>query len=622
MCPKGEKNPTSTLSVTTAAIVILLSGLAGAAGQPSGAIGEPQDPDQARPGLNESPLGPEGPSEPGLTGLRAMDAGLEDRRELWREVLDPSSGPLSDRQDRNLALAEEMVATSGTDGSRSLEQIVALAQRATRDHAATLAPDWAASETSRHGSPSEAIHALLDRHGHTPDASQARAIAGYDDVRAPLRAAVTDVVDAFIALETATETMDAELGQIGGFDQRPGQRVGTAASGHHPTGPRAALATTAVDPAPVLAARNTLLDAVLGLEEAVEASPPGSNDAPDLELPPVLAVDLDEDEDNLYTEDVALLLDAGGDDVYHNNAGGAGDGAAALLDLGTGMDTYGDPESPRSVGANGGGGPDGVGVLVDDGGHDRYTAGGGGTNGGGCGGVGFLLDRGGDDRYTAQDCGTNGGASGTPGVGFLLDAAGNDTFTAEGSGTNGGAIYAGANGFLLDLEGRDVFTAESRGTNGGGYLSGDGALLDADGNDTYNAGSLGANGGASRGGEGFLVDGGGSDAYRAGDHGTNGGTTPDPGSCCVDQQILWLVFEHETEGFLLDASGDDVYRAGHGGTNGGGVLGVVGLLFDGQGTDVYEDPLVPGQRCTDCTLAPKGVAGAQVDSDDPPLRTV
>jgi hypothetical protein len=72
-------------------------------------------------------------------------------------------------------------------------------------------------------------------------------------------------------------------------------------------------------------------------------------------------------------------------------------------------------------------------------------------------------------------------------------------------------------------------------------------------------------------------------------------------------------------GFLLDEAGDDTYNADDAGTNGGG-NGGVGFLLDAAGTDRYEDPLVPGGSCQDCTLVPKGLVGAQVDrpvdSDD------
>lgn len=41
-----------------------------------------------------------------------------------------------------------------------------------------------------------------------------------------------------------------------------------------------------------------------------------------------------------------------------------------------------------------------------------------------------------------------------------------------------------------------------------------------------------------------------------------------------------------------------------------------GLLIDEQGDDAFEDPTLPGGTCQDCTIIPKGVAGAQIDSED------
>lgn len=138
------------------------------------------------------------------------------------------------------------------------------------------------------------------------------------------------------------------------------------------------------------------------------------------------------------------------------------------------------------------------------------------------------------------------------------------------------------------------------------------------GTDTYDAGGGGTNGGGSGGrltrlhtrfvwvvGKGFLLDAGGEDTYDADGGATNGG-----------------VREYGV-GFLLDAGGDDTYDAeGSRGTNGGSHLSVqhdprgqqknAGLLLDVTGTDFYSDGTV---TCWDCSLLPKGFAGAQVDSD-------
>ncbi|MGH7319498.1 MAG: hypothetical protein ACRELA_07725, partial [Candidatus Rokuibacteriota bacterium] len=229
-------------------------------------------------------------------------------------------------------------------------------------------------------------------------------------------------------------------------------------------------------------------------------------------------------------------------------------------------------------------------LVLDRGGNDVYqnNAGGNGFNtlGGLCALVAAhpaaaLVDLGGGadaygDPVAARRCGANGG--GVLGVGFLLDAGGSDTYTAWREGTNGGG--SGGVGFLLDSSGDDTYNAGGFGTNGGGDL-GTGLLLDASGDDAYNAYSFATNGGGNLGGVGFL----------------------------------------------LDADGKDKYQAVFGGVNGGAagnvILGVeipvaVGLLLDAGGTDVYIDFDTPSGTGTDRTVVPKGVLGAQVDSDDPP----
>ncbi|MGH2625420.1 MAG: hypothetical protein ACRDHY_02070 [Anaerolineales bacterium] len=42
------------------------------------------------------------------------------------------------------------------------------------------------------------------------------------------------------------------------------------------------------------------------------------------------------------------------------------------------------------------------------------------------------------------------------------------------------------------------------------------------------------------------------------------------------------------------------------------------LVLDAGGTDTYSDTNSPSGTGTDRTVVPKGVLGAQVDSDDPP----
>jgi hypothetical protein len=216
------------------------------------------------------------------------------------------------------------------------------------------------------------------------------------------------------------------------------------------------------DPGAVLAARQLLLEAVLGLRATIQQLGQQAL-GPGLYAPPALALEF-AGVDSVYDVDVALVLDAGGDDLYLNNAGGSNlaneDGCVtACMGL-----------------------PRGAGALVDFAGADRYVSHrGGGINGGGFLGAGFLVDFEGDDLYAAQNDATNGGAY--AGTGFLLDVSGNDRFEAGGWGANGGA-YPGGLAMLLDLAGDDAFTATFDAVNGGGR-GGLGLLWDDAGLDWY-----------------------------------------------------------------------------------------------------------------------------------------
>lgn len=220
---------------------------------------------------------------------------------------------------------------------------------------------------------------------------------------------------------------------------------------------------------------------------------------------------------------------------------------------------------------------------VDVGGTDTYhnNAGGNSNEEGGCvtdlvGEAASLLDLGtGADRYgdpeAVWSCGINGGAH-DGGAGVLVDEAGDDAYLASTLGVNGGGFGGSFGkqkptlGFLLDGAGNDIYASFKNGANGGGSQAGIGFLFDAGGEDHYVADELAVNGGGSSGGLGLLIDGG----------------------------------------------GDDYYHAHGGSANGGAELGI-GALVDLGGTDLYYDDAIPGGECTDCTVLPKGEAGAQID---------
>jgi len=329
--------------------------------------------------------------------------------------------------------------------------------------------------------------------------------------------------------------------------------------------------------------RATLLADRAALVEGVLDAAPGL--LPTDLLPVVVCgvVDLDLlGADSSHDCDVALSIDVGGDDQYHNNAGGADANhapAALALDL-AGNDTY---RSARTFSWGlFGGAFVGSGALLDLGGDDVYDASialPGGANGGAFNGVGFLLDAAGNDTYRAT-FGISGGANGggQDGAGLLLDGGGDDIYVAQlglVGGGNGGAGPIGE-GVLVDLGGDDAYegNASQGGLNGGSQM-GQALLLDAAGDDTY-AGSLAISGGIQGGsqvGEALLLDEAGNDTYRAriGQFGgANGGT-------------------FQALGVLVDRAGRDRYDADVGtlgGANGGADLGM-GVLLDEAGDDTY-----------------------------------
>jgi hypothetical protein len=548
-----------------------------------------------------------------VPALGALAPGPDDRPlDLARVHLDgvPADSPLA-------ALVEEARMRLGqAEAFRAALELPAGPERS-RALVALAGGDGAMAGPVSYGRPSEAFAALAQAHGAAADP---QALAALDTH--PLARPLLNVVDRFLLFEAAATAAYGPLAAgmpdaTGALEAAPSWGIDEAT----------AFAGQARFPAPDPAALAHLLDARAALADAAidlaSASRSGSSTQASVQLavPPAFALDL-VGVPSTYTHDVALVVDVGGDDLYLNNAGGSNvdplalrcpnlpgtgsfaTGAAALLDL-AGGDRY---ESGRSCGINGGGRL-GAGFLYDAGGSDSYRAGSGGTNGGGWAGLGFLHDAGdGQDAYlgwTTQTqvlgvWGVNGGGMGH-GEGFLLDEGGPDSYTAGTGGTNGGGYLPGSRGLLVDGgDGRDLYSGNWLGTNGGANYGSSGALLDGGGDDRYVTSTVvqfgyGANGGGSAG-AGFLYDAGGSDDYGALDSGTNGGA-------------------NAGVGVLIDEGGDDRYRA-TGTTGNGAAFAGLGLLWDRAGADTYSDGLA---NCSDCTIVPKGAAGAQVDGS-PRLR--
>lgn len=297
---------------------------------------------------------------------------------------------------------------------------------------------------------------------------------------------------------------------------------------------------------------------------------------PDLDVWPVVRYSR-ATSDTTYPNDYALLIDAGGNDTYINNAGAnlidvnwgppgqpglKGEGPArgcaraipgltnrdcipsvgVLLDQ-AGNDRYGIKQTP-TVDADGvgdanctneplvrrmvtnGSGFLGVGIAIDRSGNDVYM---GKTVANGSGhvfGVGVLHDKAGDDRYYEVRNGTGFGLVG--GLGVFRDYLGNDThdFYVPSQKTPGAANQTPGAGGAIDDE--DACDNQPRYNVGGGNVGATGVALDDAGNDSYTGGftalfiaPFGAStgGGASQGyannqGAAVLMDRAGADTYQ------------------------------------------------------------------------------------------------------------
>lgn len=527
---------------------------------------------------------------------RALDVAttaIASRRRLLGDVLDARMAPLLDQQDRNVATARAVL--DALD-ARPLDPValgVAIAKLGTEWQARTMGWDLGAVRLprARHASPSEAALALAE--GARPSAETLADIRTLDDLPQPTRGALAGVIDAFATMQRASRAAFEAADR----DELERIRDLLASSGEDPDGasfagligasPAETFADLGLNLAPVLVARNELLDAIAALQDGIETAPPPPTRAATapISFAPYFAIDPDLADDNTYDQDYYLIIDVGGSDHYDNSAGGSSSltlapttnpgYAGALIDL-LGVDVY---DSGRSSGINGGG-ILGTGFLYDGLGNDRYVAGSNGVNGGGNVGVGFLLDTLGSDVYSGSFSGVNGG--GAAGMGMLVDVLGStDTYMAGNSGTNGGGVLGGV-GFLSDVvSGTETPSAGSLGTNGGGELAGVGFLLHEGGDGGYVGGNDGTNGGGSVGGVGFLMDVLGGGTYQAGSGGTNGGGGDADAFVLVPTGGVGMLIDAQ------DTSTTDTYSAGVQGVNGGGYFGGAGNLIGVGGRDRY-----------------------------------
>ena len=225
---------------------------------------------------------------------------------------------------------------------------------------------------------------------------------------------------------------------------------------------------------------------------------------------------------------LGILMDHQGNDTYHGtgfSSGSACWGMGALVDMGHGDDLYDGGFLCQGVG-----GPGGLGILLDEGGDDRYVADGAvaslyGNDGVhasmsqgfgfgyrymAAGGTGMLVDREGDDRYTAGEF-AQGGAY-YQSLGVLHDGGGDDRYDAAHWG-QGFGVYQ-AFGILVDDSGDDRYTVDTIAAQGFGWDMGAGMLLDHGGDDHYTADDL-AQGCGSQQGIGACLDRGGTNTFTS-----------------------------------------------------------------------------------------------------------
>ncbi len=211
---------------------------------------------------------------------------------------------------------------------------------------------------------------------------------------------------------------------------------------------------------------------------------------------------------------VRVAIDLSGDDEYTSTAGRLGTaaaGVAVLVDL-DGADRYGSETFAFGAAALG------VAAFEDVAGEDEYRA----AGGVGCGafGCGALVDLGGDDHFELGESGAGAAIGG--GLGFLGDAWGNDVHLTLAPGEDGGPTTYGASApaepggaggaaIFVDRRGDDVYRPNHRSC--GCAASGFALFVDGAGDDLYSCGEDAL--GAAKAGLAVFRDLGGADDYLA-----------------------------------------------------------------------------------------------------------
>jgi hypothetical protein len=284
---------------------------------------------------------------------------------------------------------------------------------------------------------------------------------------------------------------------------------------------------------------------------------------------------------NVYTEDAALILDSGGDDLYFNNAGGTRPGMPVALVI----DWEGDNRYISKENFSQGAGVLGGGFLIDLGDKATFISL-DGSQGAGFWGIGFLYSGGGDRVYTARKLSQG---TGQMGIGMIVNGNGNNRYLCSYGGQGLGLF--GGTGILIDETGNDFYqlgglepdfrdpskSTQSFGQGFGwgiradkdnnGVPGGTGILIDRKGDDTYISDYF-AQGASYYYGLGILTDMAGDDEYISGRY-------------CQGAGI------HSSVGVLIDQKGNDFYYSSVGVAQGMGHDFGVGVLEDIEGDDLY-----------------------------------
>lgn len=309
---------------------------------------------------------------------------------------------------------------------------------------------------------------------------------------------------------------------------------------------------------------------------------------------PLLVVDVGGDDRYVFaarrdSNRIAVLIDRGGNDVYTATVPGS-DPSAGVLGYGILWDSAGDDDYRGGMLAQGAA-LFGAALHIDQGGSDRYAATayaqGFAVAGwavlhsapaatrfdavshaqasAGSEGVAVLVDGGGDDRYTLSDA---------PLLFPSAQLADSNTSMGQGAGRGlrsdgrpGGVSTTGGTGLLLDVAGDDHYTAQVF-AQGMGYHEGLGMLLDGGGQDTFEAAWY-AMGAAAHNAAGLLVQRGGGDDHYSARHSAALGAAHD---------FSVAVF--------VDQGGDDDYRVRDLGI-GAALDNSVALFRDDGGADRY-----------------------------------